>query len=72
MHNTIIAIPDDDCEIIPNPSLTNNNNTLANTSDDEYIIVTPHDASVTAPNPTSKPIKVTGNTPDYEALRPLF
>ena len=68
MHNTIITIPDDDCEIIPNPSLTNNNNTLDNTSDDEYIIVTPHNSSVTAPNPTSKPIKVTGNTPDYEAL----
>ena len=41
INNAIITISDNDCEIVPNPFLSNINNTLATTSDDECVIVPP-------------------------------
>ena len=68
MNNAIITIPADDRELVPNTFLSNNNNTPAPTSDNECIIVPPPTKNGTIPKPTSKPINITGNKPEYEAL----
>ena len=72
MNNAIITIPDDDCEIVPNPFPSNNNNTIDTTHDGECVIVPSPTGNITTSKHTSKHIKVTGNKPNYDAPRPLF
>ena len=81
MNNAIITTPDDDDECVDFPpphksedtddECVDDTSSTANETDDEYDIVPPPDQTSIMTKPTSKPIKVSDNKPDFKSLRPF-